>query len=244
MKIKLFLRTAILTIPLLMMQGEFVFAKQKAVADVKKPKIVPALIIIPIILFGVWRVTHRSGVTHKDIHRSLPGDDIVPDANWVINRSAILDAPIDKVWPWIQQLGKNRAGWYAPNWMETVYGHHALHTIDTAYQHVKKGDILDDWGPGYQRVLQIDTPNLLLVDEVKKVKSTTTGKDSLVSMDASILTILEKVDSTHTRIIFRLRGKVSLLYYIPARGLGGLFDFSTFEMMTAGLNERLRKGEQ
>ena len=80
---------------------------------------------------------------------------------------------------------------------------------------------------------------MLLVDEVKKVRSTT-GKDSLVNLDTSILTILEKVDSTHTRILYRLRGKVSPLYYIPARGLGGIFDYSTFGMMTAGLNERLK----
>jgi hypothetical protein len=244
MKIKIFLRTAVLTISLLMMQAEFVFATQKTVADGKKTKIVPPLIIIPVILFSVWLVSHRTGVTHKDIKRSLPGDDVVANANWVINRSAVLDAPIDKVWPWIQQLGKDRAGWYAPNWMETLYGHHALHTIDTAYQHVKKGDLLDDWGPGYQRVLEIEPQHLLLVDEVKKVKSPTTGKDSVVSLDFTVLTILEKIDSTHTRIIFRLRTKVSALNYIPARSIGGLFDFSTFKIMTAGLNERLRRGQQ
>jgi hypothetical protein len=158
----------------------------------------------------------------------------------VINRSAILNAPIDQVWPWIQQLGRNRAGWYAPNWLEKLYGHHALRTIDTAYQHVKKDDILDDWGPGSQRVVQIDSPNVLLVYEVKKVRTKISGKDSLVNLDVSILTVLEKVDSTHTRILYRLRGKVSLLYYVPARGLGGLFDYATFEAMTAGLNERLK----
>ena len=192
MKTRPFFRTAVCTVTLFIQQENFVFAKQETVANVKKAKIIPALIIVPIILFGVWRVTHRSGVNHKEIRRSLPGDNIVPDANWVINRSAILDAPINKVWPWIEQLGRNRAGWYAPNWMESIYGHHALHTIDTAYQQVKKGALLDDWGPGYQRVLQIDSPNLLLVDEVKKVKSPTTGKDSLISLDMSLLTILEK----------------------------------------------------
>jgi hypothetical protein len=69
-------------IMLLIMQEDFVFANQKTVTDVKKAKIVPVLIIIPIILFGVWRVTHRSGVSHKDIRHPLPGDDLVPDANW------------------------------------------------------------------------------------------------------------------------------------------------------------------
>ena len=244
MTIKGFFRVAVYTVVSLTGQEGVVFAKTQIATATKKEKIVPALIIVPAILFGVWRVTHRSGVNHKDIHRSLPGDSIVPGANWVINRSAILNAPINEVWPWIQQLGRNRAGWYAPNWLESIYGHHALKNIDTSYQHVRNGDVLDDWGPGYQRVLRIDSPNVLLVDEVKKTKSPTTGKDSLVSLDASILTILEKVDSIHTRIIYRLRGKVSLWYYIPARGLGGLFDFATFNMMTAGLNERLKKADK
>jgi hypothetical protein len=232
----------ILLLTLLLITGEnLLWAKPEPPTEKKNAKILPALLIIPIVFLDVWRLTHRSGVTHKAVRRALPGDDLVPDANWVIDRSVVLDAPIDKVWPWIQQLGRNRAGWYAPNWLETLYGHHALCTVDSLYQRVKKGDILDDWGPGYQRVLQISPPNLLLVEEVEKVKVKSTGKDSLFSMHLSILMVLEKVDSMHTRITYRLRGKVGTAIYIPARILGGLFDYATFAMMTSGLNERLRK---
>jgi hypothetical protein len=43
-----------------------------------------------------------------------PGDDIVPDAAVVMDRDRILPAPARDVWPWIVQLGKDRAGWYMP----------------------------------------------------------------------------------------------------------------------------------
>ena len=62
MKTKKVLRAATFTISLLMMQAEGVFANDKAIADVKEAQIVPAFILLPIILFGVWRITHRSGV--------------------------------------------------------------------------------------------------------------------------------------------------------------------------------------
>ena len=81
-----------------------------------------------------------------------------------------------------------------------------------------------------------------MVDGVKKVKLKRDGKDTLVAMDVSILTVLEKVDDTHTKLIFRLRTRVSLAYYIPARGLGGLFDYTVpLRVMASGLNERVKQ---
>jgi hypothetical protein len=44
----------------------------------------------------------------------LPGDDLVPDASWVIDRRLDLDAAPEQLWPWLVQLGKARGGWYLP----------------------------------------------------------------------------------------------------------------------------------
>jgi hypothetical protein len=38
------------------------------------------------------------------------GDELVPDANLVFDRSRTISAPPDAVWPWLLQLGKHRAG--------------------------------------------------------------------------------------------------------------------------------------
>ena len=51
---------------------------------------------------------------------TLPGDDLVDPADVVMDRAFSLPAPPDTVWPWLVQLGKRRAGWYLPRWVDRV----------------------------------------------------------------------------------------------------------------------------
>ena len=44
---------------------------------------------------------------------SLAGDDIVLKPHFIATRAITIDAPPDQVWPWIIQIGSNRAGWYS-----------------------------------------------------------------------------------------------------------------------------------
>ena len=48
----------------------------------------------------------------------LPGDDLVPRADVVMDRAFDLPAAPEVVWPWFVQLGKKRAGWYLPRSVE------------------------------------------------------------------------------------------------------------------------------
>jgi len=45
--------------------------------------------------------------------RVLPGDLIVPDADFSQTMAITIDAPPAAVWPWLLQLGYGRAGWYS-----------------------------------------------------------------------------------------------------------------------------------
>jgi hypothetical protein len=204
-------------------------------------KIVPIIIIPAVLVAGSLWISRRSGVTSADLKRKLPGDSIVVHSNWTIDRAAVLNAPIDKVWPWIEQLGKGRAGWYAPSWMEKTFNSHALDSIDSKYQHVKPGDILDDWGPGVQEVVQIQKPNILLVKCLRKPDLKKGETKPTRPMEITILTMLEPIDSTHTRIIFRWRSHIAWYYYPLVRPLGGTFDYTFFKVMVSGLNQRLAK---
>ena len=60
------------------------------------------------------RAGRRSGVTRAELDRALPGDDLVPGARVLMDRAATLPAPPELVWPWLVQLGRERAGWYLP----------------------------------------------------------------------------------------------------------------------------------
>ena len=50
---------------------------------------------------------------------SFPGDELV-DAAATLDREYVLHATAADVWPWLEQVGKSRAGWYAPGWFERL----------------------------------------------------------------------------------------------------------------------------
>ena len=51
-------------------------------------------------------------------------------------------APPQRVWPWIPQIGRGRAGFYTYTWLENVIGAdiHNLDRIDPALQNLAVGD--------------------------------------------------------------------------------------------------------
>src|SRR4051795_12045504 len=79
---------------------------------------------------------------------TLPGDELVASADVVMDRAFSLPAPPDQVWPWLVQLGKRRAGWDFPRWVERFVprSRRGLRTLDPAYLSLQVGDVIADWG--------------------------------------------------------------------------------------------------
>jgi hypothetical protein len=76
----------------------------------------------------------RNGVTAAQVSETLPGDEIIPNTWITIDRAATLPVPSSQAWPWVQQLGKDRAGWYAPLWMENLLKAQAASSTLPQYQ--------------------------------------------------------------------------------------------------------------
>lgn len=72
------------------------------------------------------------------------------------------------MWPWIAQLGKGRAGWYAPGWLETMLDRRAARTVRPEFLNPTVGQVHDDWGPALLRVAASEPPRLLLFEGVRK----------------------------------------------------------------------------
>lgn len=51
--------------------------------------------------------------TAVERHRSLPGDGLVRDPIFTSTHAITIDAPPQRVWPWIAQMGAGRGGWYS-----------------------------------------------------------------------------------------------------------------------------------
>lgn len=53
----------------------------------------------------------------------LPGDETqTPEANYRIDHAILIHAPAHAVWPWLVQLGQDRAGFYSYDWLERAIG--------------------------------------------------------------------------------------------------------------------------
>jgi proline iminopeptidase len=53
------------------------------------------------------------GATRDEVARAYPGDDLVPDPYGSSTMATTLPAPPGDVWPWLVQMGCDRAGWYS-----------------------------------------------------------------------------------------------------------------------------------
>src|ERR1700754_5150157 len=110
---------------------------------------------------AVWNV----GPRRAEVMEPMPGDDLAAQPDMTMDRGFTLDAQPSRVWPWFAQLGKGRAGWYMPRWVEAVVppGRRALRHLDPVLQHLEVGDVIADWG-GRDAAFEIvahDPPHIL-----------------------------------------------------------------------------------
>ncbi len=54
----------------------------------------------------------RAGTRLGESQRRLPGDDIIAMPGYQATRAIDIDAPVEAVWPWIAQMGRDRTGFY------------------------------------------------------------------------------------------------------------------------------------
>ena len=59
------------------------------------------------------------GLDSKTAARDYPGDDLIPEPRWSWTHGVEIEAPADVVWPWIAQLGADRAGFTVTNFSRT-----------------------------------------------------------------------------------------------------------------------------
>ncbi len=159
----------------------------------------------------------------------LPGDALVP-ADVVMDRAFTVSGSPERVWPWLLQLGKRRAGWYLPRTVERAVprSRRAVRHLDPALQALAVGDVIPDWGGADATftVVELEPASHLLF-------ASTRGRT-----DLTWCLRLQRADGDRTRVHLRLRlGPVR--HRQLARSLGGLVDLVTVAGLAVGLEERL-----
>lgn len=62
------------------------------------------------------------GVDPEVAARTLPGDDLIGAPRWSWTHGIEIEAAADDVWPWIAQVGADKAGFYSYQWLENLVG--------------------------------------------------------------------------------------------------------------------------
>jgi hypothetical protein len=171
-----------------------------------------------------------------EVASSVPGDDIVDPADVVMDRAFTVPGTPEQVWPWIEQLGKGRAGWYLPARVERLVprSRRALRRIDGRWLGLVVGDRIPDYGGRreYFEVAEIDRPHHL-------VHRSERGR---VRLSWAIALVPEPtgrggtVPSTRVRLRLRL---APVRHRWLTETVGDWFDGLTVAGLAAGLRERL-----
>jgi hypothetical protein len=80
----------------------------------------------------------RWGATDEEVARTMPGDELIPNAGSATRAITIAATPAD-VWPWLVQIGYGKAGWYSYDWIDNDFKPSADHVLPE-YQDLQVGD--------------------------------------------------------------------------------------------------------
>jgi len=96
--------------------------------------------------FGFRPRLLRWGATDEEVERPYPGADLVPGAKRGATMAVTINAPPSALWPWLVQMGCDRAGWYSwdrldnggmpsaerihPEWQQIAVGDHLISKPD------------------------------------------------------------------------------------------------------------------
>ncbi len=197
-----------------------------AIADLLRG--IPYFLVTPFV--RRWHL--RWGATAAEVAAVMPGDELVRRAQFVATRAITIDAPPDRVWPWIRQIGFRRAGFYAYDLLDNL-GHPSAGEIVEELQDLKVGDWIAMAEPANEvtafRVEAFDEPRWMVW---RKPDSTWVWR-------------LQPLDDGRTRLVTRLKCRYDLdrpTSALLSMALLELGDFPMMRHLLLGLKARAERG--
>jgi proline iminopeptidase len=83
----------------------------------------------------------RWGATVDEARGPYPGAGLIPGSTRSATMAVTIDAPPSRVWPWLVQMGTDRAGWYSWDRLDN-FGRRSAETIHPEWQENAPGDRL------------------------------------------------------------------------------------------------------
>jgi hypothetical protein len=162
-----------------------------------------------------------------------PGDDLVADANMIFDRRWAISATPERIWPWLAQLGKQRAGWYLPRWLEALIPsrRRASRVILAAHQRLDVGQRIPDYGGRREwlEVAYVNPPRALVYRTERRG----------TPFSWALLLTPRPTGETELHLRFRARLRSAGLRRRAIAIFGDAADAATTVLMVRGLHERL-----
>lgn len=83
------------------------------------------------------------GATDEEVQRPMPGDELISNPKYLATRAITVEATPEEIWPWLIQMGYQRAGFYGYDIVENLgspRGIHSAQSIVPEFQHFEVGD--------------------------------------------------------------------------------------------------------
>jgi hypothetical protein len=158
-----------------------------------------------------WRWQRRWGATVAEQRRPLPGDDVVPVPSLHSTRAVGIDAPPGLVWPWVAQIGHDKAGFHACDGFDVPDGRSdgrfrrrsstTARAVDSEWQEPRVGDSVDLAEDVSLRIALAEPDRALVLER----PSGDLGSPAVPPFEFSLAFVLEPEGPTGTRLVVRER---------------------------------------
>jgi hypothetical protein len=150
----------------------------------------------------------------RERERPMPGDDLLPDALGQLTDGITIAASPEAIWPWLVQMGGQRAGFYSYDFLDHG-GRRSARELHPELQTLAVGDIIPATPRGHDgfEVLALEPARVLILgglfDAGEKRQLTFSARRPAQYWQMTWAFILEPVDETHTRLSVRARAACS-----------------------------------
>ena len=201
------------------------------------------------------RLGMRWGATDDEVHRSLPGDELVPHPMLETTHAISIHASPSDIWPWLVQMGYDRGWWYTDaRWYKWVdkYIWHTSHPaspdrIVPELQLLEPGDTILDGPPGtaFFTVARIEPEHVLglfSTTHILMMAPASLRNNPKVGLhgEFSWVFILDEKQEGMTRLIVRTRASYEpKMFRMLTRPVLFPADFLMARMMLQAIKQRV-----
>ena len=153
----------------------------------------------------VIQAANTWGATPAEVAKSLPGDELAthPYVSW--DNAATIHAPLSQVWPWIAQIGDDRAGYYSYAFIERAVTGLLMPGADLSLYYNNADRIHPEWqNPPIGKTMIADMLKVKAYEPNSYLLSNVTDGEFVWNWGW----FLEPVDAGSTRLHVRMRLQV------------------------------------